>query len=139
MPYKRVGAHKISDHHVRSPLLNVQKACQTCHHWPEEELKARATAIQERTFKMRNLAMDALMDLIDDLKGAKTSGISTNDPALVTDRTSSGKPNSSSISLRPKTRWDSTPRRSRCEIPAESIDFSRRGQNAVRALVKAGK
>jgi formate-dependent nitrite reductase cytochrome c552 subunit len=23
MPYNRVGAHKISDHHVRSPLLNV--------------------------------------------------------------------------------------------------------------------
>jgi nitrite reductase (cytochrome c-552) len=68
MPYKRVGAHKISDHHVRSPLLNVQKACQTCHHWPEEELKGRATAIQERTFRMRNLAMDALMDLVDDLK-----------------------------------------------------------------------
>ncbi|MCI0612294.1 ammonia-forming cytochrome c nitrite reductase subunit c552, partial [bacterium] len=37
MPYKRVGALKISDHHVRSPVLNLNHACQTCHKWPEEE------------------------------------------------------------------------------------------------------
>src|SRR5262252_7430389 len=48
MPYERVGALKISDHHVRSPLLNINRACQTCHKWPEEELKARADAIQQR-------------------------------------------------------------------------------------------
>ena len=35
MPYMREGALKISDHHVRSPLLNVNNACQTCHKWPE--------------------------------------------------------------------------------------------------------
>src|SRR5262249_21045574 len=39
MPYKREGAIKISDHHVRSPLLNINRACQTCHHFPEAELK----------------------------------------------------------------------------------------------------
>ena len=33
------GALKISDHHVRSPLLNINRACQTCHKWPEEELQ----------------------------------------------------------------------------------------------------
>jgi nitrite reductase (cytochrome c-552) len=31
------------------PLLSVNRSCQTCHRWPEEELKARAEAIQERT------------------------------------------------------------------------------------------
>ena len=40
MPYTRDGAQKISDHHVRSPLLNVNRACQTCHKWSEEELRA---------------------------------------------------------------------------------------------------
>ena len=74
MPYKRVGAHKISDHHVRSPLLNINRACQTCHKWPEEELRSRVQTIQERTFRMRNLAMDALMDLIKDIKAAKAAG-----------------------------------------------------------------
>ena len=39
MPYMREGALKISDHHVRSPLLNINRACQTCHKWPEEELR----------------------------------------------------------------------------------------------------
>src|SRR6188768_4211411 len=70
MPYKRVGALKISDHHVRSPLLNINNACQTCHKFPEAELKARAEAIQERTYFLRNLAMDALVDLIRDIKSA---------------------------------------------------------------------
>ena len=74
MPYKREGALKISDHHVRSPVLNINRACQTCHKWPEEELKARVETIQERTFKLRNVAMDALMDLIKDLKAAKGAG-----------------------------------------------------------------
>jgi len=65
MPYTRVGALKISDHHVRSPLLNVNHACQSCHRWPEAELTARVEGTQERVFGMRNQAMDALVALID--------------------------------------------------------------------------
>jgi nitrite reductase (cytochrome c-552) len=74
MPYQRVGALKISDHHVRSPLLNINRACQPCHHFSEDELRARAEAIQERTFNLRNQAMDALVGLITDLKAAKDAG-----------------------------------------------------------------
>jgi nitrite reductase (cytochrome c-552) len=66
MPYHRVGAHKVSDHHVRSPLLNINNACQTCHKWPEQELLARVETIQGRTAALRDLAMDALIDLIED-------------------------------------------------------------------------
>jgi nitrite reductase (cytochrome c-552) len=74
MPYMRVGAMKISDHHVRSPLLNINNACQTCHKVSEEELKARAENIQSRTFEMRDMSMQALVDLIDSIKeGQKTS------------------------------------------------------------------
>jgi len=73
MPYKREGALKISDHHVRSPLLNINHACQTCHKWPEEELKNRVETIQARTQQMRNLAMDALVELIGELKVAKST------------------------------------------------------------------
>jgi len=73
MPYKRVGALKISDHHVSSPLLpgNITNACQTCHRVPESELKARAEAIQERVFEMRNMAMDALIEFIGEIKAAR--------------------------------------------------------------------
>jgi nitrite reductase (cytochrome c-552) len=74
MPYQREGAMKISDHHVRSPLLNVNRACQTCHRWSEEELVSRVHTIQDRTFQVRNLAMDALVTLITELKAAKDAG-----------------------------------------------------------------
>lgn len=72
MPYRRLGAMKITDHHVRSPLLNINNACGTCHREPDEEMKARVETIQTRTVQLRGLAMDALMDLIADLeKGVK--------------------------------------------------------------------
>ena len=32
---------KVSDHWVRSPLLNVNRACQICHPYPEAEIQAR--------------------------------------------------------------------------------------------------
>jgi nitrite reductase (cytochrome c-552) len=84
MPYQRTGAMKISDHHVRSPLLNVNRACQTCHRWSEEELRARVHTIQDRTYQVRNVAMDALVALIGDIKQAKASG--AGDPELETSR-----------------------------------------------------
>lgn len=74
MPYKREGAMKVSDHHVRSPLLNINRACQTCHKWPEAELKARVETVQHRTFELRNRAMDAVVALIGDLKAARERG-----------------------------------------------------------------
>ncbi len=74
MPYMREGATKISDHHVRSPLLNINRACQTCHKWSEEELKSRAETIQQRTVDLRNRAMDALVALIADVRAAKAAG-----------------------------------------------------------------
>jgi nitrite reductase (cytochrome c-552) len=74
MPYKREGAMKISDHHVRSPLLNINRACQTCHKWEEAELRARVEIIQGRTFQLRNLAMEAVTALIGDLKEVRADG-----------------------------------------------------------------
>jgi nitrite reductase (cytochrome c-552) len=74
MPYQRVGAMKVSDHHVRSPLLNVNRACQTCHRWSEDELRDRVEEIQSRTFALRNQAMDALVALIADLEKAVAAG-----------------------------------------------------------------
>ena len=76
MPYKREGGLKISEHHVRSPLLSINRSCQGCHRWDESELKARVETIQERHFEMRNTAMDALMALIADIKSAAAGGAS---------------------------------------------------------------
>lgn len=71
MPYQRVGAMKVTDHHVQSPLLNINKACQTCHNVPENELRSRAETIQDRHMELRNVAFDALVDYIKDLKEFK--------------------------------------------------------------------
>ena len=82
MPYKRVGAMKISDHHVQSPMLNVDRACLGCHHFSEQEMKDRVETIQTRFFELRNTAMDALMELIDDTAAARKAGAT--DAALKT-------------------------------------------------------
>ena len=84
MPYMRVGAQKISDHNVRSPLLNIAGSCQTCHRFPEEEILARAELIQAKTTEMSDRALDALIDLIAAIGKAKTAG--ADDAALAKPR-----------------------------------------------------
>jgi nitrite reductase (cytochrome c-552) len=74
MPYMREGAVKISDHHVRSPLLNPSRSCQTCHRYPEKEILARAEAIQTRTKDLMMRAENATVGLINALAAAKKSG-----------------------------------------------------------------
>lgn len=79
MPYMRDGATKVSDHWVRSPLLNVNRACQTCHRASEEEMKARVDMIQERNHALLQRAANALMDQIDAINQAKKEGADTAD------------------------------------------------------------
>ncbi|MDW8317599.1 MAG: ammonia-forming cytochrome c nitrite reductase subunit c552, partial [Anaerolineae bacterium] len=74
MPYERVGAVKISDHHVRSPMLNINNACQTCHNQSEAEILARVNTIQDKTFAHMDRATAALVALINDIQAAKANG-----------------------------------------------------------------
>jgi nitrite reductase (cytochrome c-552) len=76
MPYQREGAIKVSNHHVRSPLLNINQACQTCHRWPEEELRSRVEAIQDRNKALMSRAEDAVVALIESLKSEIARGAS---------------------------------------------------------------
>jgi nitrite reductase (cytochrome c-552) len=85
MPYERVGAMKVSSHHVRSPLLNIASSCQTCHRVPEEELLRRVHAIQDRHYELRNIAMDALMDLVGAIVEAQEAGASPDEMAAACD------------------------------------------------------
>ncbi|HET9235747.1 MAG TPA: ammonia-forming cytochrome c nitrite reductase subunit c552 [Oligoflexus sp.] len=71
MPYTRSGAMKVSDHHVQSPLLNINRACLTCHKSTEDDMKNRVAVIQGNHFEMRNLAMDAVVALIKDIEKVK--------------------------------------------------------------------
>jgi nitrite reductase (cytochrome c-552) len=79
MPYMRDGASKISDHWVRSPLLNINRACQTCHRFSEDEIKQRVDGIQERNFNLLQRAGTALMGQLDAIAAAKARGASEAD------------------------------------------------------------
>jgi nitrite reductase (cytochrome c-552) len=74
MPYMRQGAMKISDHHVRSPLLNTERACLSCHPFPAEEMKERAWIIQNRNAELLMRAEEALVALYDAVKDARSAG-----------------------------------------------------------------
>jgi nitrite reductase (cytochrome c-552) len=132
MPYKRVGGLKISDHHVRSPLLNINRACQTCHRWPEAELLARATIIQERTSRLRDLAMNALMDLIRDIKTSRDSG--TKDAGLAQARSFQRKAQFLLDFVEAENSTGFHAPQEAARILAESIDYSRRGQVSLRGI-----
>ena len=74
MPYVREGSVKTSDHWLRSPLVNINGACQTCHNYSEEELKARIDTIQNRTAELLRQSEEALLDTIDAIVAAKNAG-----------------------------------------------------------------
>jgi nitrite reductase (cytochrome c-552) len=88
MPYERTGALKVSDHWVRSPLLNLNRACQTCHAVPEKELEARVFAIQDRHHALLQRAAGATTDMIDAIVSARKAGVALGDlqPAAVQQR-----------------------------------------------------
>jgi nitrite reductase (cytochrome c-552) len=132
MPYRRVGALKISDHHVHSPLLNINLACQTCHKWPEAELRARVETIQERTFRLRNLAMDALVALIDDIQAARAAGAAEAELAAARDFQRKAQFFVDFIEAENSMGFHASQEAAR--ILAESIDSARRGQVALRSL-----
>ncbi|HYC77280.1 MAG TPA: ammonia-forming cytochrome c nitrite reductase subunit c552 [Planctomycetota bacterium] len=130
MPYKRVGAQKISDHHVRSPLLNINRACQTCHKWSEDELRDRAETVQRRTFDLRNRAMDALVGLIGDLKAARAAGL--DDAALAPARELQRRAQFRLDFIEAENSMGFHAPQEAARILAESVDFSRQGQLSVR-------
>ncbi len=85
MPYARVGASKVSDHWVRSPLLNVNRACQTCHRVEEDELKARVDVIQQRNYDLLQRGGVAIVALIDAIVAAQAQGVTPEELAPARD------------------------------------------------------
>lgn len=85
MPYMRDGATKVSDHWVRSPLLNINRACQTCHRIPEAEIKARVDVIQQRNHDLLQRAAKALTDQLDAIARANKEGATEADLRVALD------------------------------------------------------
>jgi nitrite reductase (cytochrome c-552) len=130
MPYMRVGGQKVSDHHVRSPLLNINRACQGCHKWPEQELKDRVEAIQTRFHDLRDKAMDALVSLIGDLKAAREAG--RTDKELEAPRYLQRRAQFLLDFVEAENSTGFHAPQEATRILGESIDFSRQGQIVLR-------
>ena len=131
MPYQREGALKISDHHVRSPLLNINRACQTCHKWSEDELRDRVISIQDRTYQVRNVAMDALVALIGDIKAAKAAG--QTDEQLATARDEQRQAQFLLDFIEAENSMGFHAPQESMRVLATSIEHTRRGQMALRS------
>jgi nitrite reductase (cytochrome c-552) len=126
MPYRREGAIKISDHQVRSPLLQISRACQTCHRYDEKEILARADAIQDRNQAILIRAEDAVVDLIDALQAAKDKAVdaSTLENAMKLHRKAQWRVDF--INAENSMGFHAAQESAR--ILAEAIDFARQGQ-----------
>jgi nitrite reductase (cytochrome c-552) len=135
MPYQRVGALKVSDHWVRSPLLNTNRACQTCHAVPEAELTGRVLAIQDRHYALLQRAAKATTDMLDAIVAAQKSGASE-----------AGLKNAAALHRKAQWRLDFVAAENSmgfhapqemARILGEAIDFARQGQiEAERAAKK---
>ena len=133
MPYMRQGAMKISDHHVRSPLLNVQRACLTCHPFSAEEMRSRAETIQDRNAKLLARAEAALIDLYDEVKAAKAAGAS--DQQLVEVHKLQRKAQFRCDFVNAENSMGFHAPQEAARILGESIDYARQGQLAARKLL----
>jgi nitrite reductase (cytochrome c-552) len=130
MPYKRVGATKISDHHVRSPLLNINNACQVCHKRPESEILAHVESIQKRNADLTEIALDALVDLIDEIKIEKAEGMTDEELKDVLELHRKASFYVDWVEAENSSGFHAPQEAAR--ILAESIDAARRGQILLR-------
>jgi nitrite reductase (cytochrome c-552) len=129
MPYMREGAAKVSDHWVRSPLLNINRACQTCHRASEAEIQARVDVIQERNHRLLQRGGAAIVDLMDAIVAQKRAGAGEAQLA-----------NALALQRRAQWRLDfiaaensmgfHAPQEA-AAVLAEAIDFARQGQLAA--------
>jgi nitrite reductase (cytochrome c-552) len=126
MPYERVGASKVSSHWVRSPLLNINNACQTCHNVPEEELRDKVAAIQNRTISQIERAATAMTDMLDAIREAESAGATDEQLAPIFDLQKKAMWRLDFISSENSIGFHADQEAMR--ILGESIDYSRQAQ-----------
>lgn len=133
MPYMREGAGKISDHWVRSPLLNINRACQTCHRATEAELGERVAVIQSRNHDLLQRGGKAIVALLDAIAQAKAHGATAEQlkPALLMQRKAQWRLDF--IAAENSMGYHAPQEAAR--VLAEAVDYARQGETlAVRAV-----
>jgi nitrite reductase (cytochrome c-552) len=136
MPYQRVGAMKISDHQVRSPMLNINRSCQTCHKFSEEELRARVETIQNRTFELRNIAMDAVLELTRNI-GAAVSSLDSASPRIIEARKAQRYAQFLVDFVEAENSMGFHAPQEAARVLTHAVDLARKGQNALHGVAGA--
>ena len=136
MPYTRQGAMKVSDHWVRSPLLNIARSCQVCHPFPEKELEDRVLTIQNRNKQLMERAGAALVSMLDEVKSAKSAGVSNEKLGDVFALQRKAQFRLDFVNAENSMGFHSDQEAAR--ILAESIDYFRQGQVLAQQLRMGG-
>jgi nitrite reductase (cytochrome c-552) len=133
MPYAREGATKVSDHWVRSPLLNINRACQTCHRFSETELMARVEVIQTRNYELLQRGGAAITALLDAVVAAQTAGVK--EEALAEARALQRKAQWRLDFIAAENSMGFHAPQEAARVLGEAIDYARQGElSAVKAL-----
>jgi len=132
MPYMREGASKVSDHWVRSPLLNINRACQTCHRSSEAELAARVDNIQSKNHALMQRGGVAIVALIDAIVAAKKAGATEAQLAPALDLQRKAQWRLDYIAAENSMGFHAPQEAAR--ILGEAVDYARQGEVAVLRL-----
>ena len=132
MPYERQGAMKVSSHWVRSPLLNISNACQTCHRVSEAELEEKVRVIQGRTEALVERAAAAMTDMLDAIRAAQAAGATADELAPIFELQRKGMWRLDFISSENSLGFHADQEAAR--ILGESIDYSRQALAAALRL-----
>ena len=123
---------KVSSHWVRSPLLNINNACQTCHNVPEDELRDKVETIQRRTKAQIERAAAAMTDMLDAILEAKAAGATAEQLAPIFELQRKAMWRLDFISSENSDGFHADQEAVR--ILGESIDYSRQAQAAALRL-----
>jgi nitrite reductase (cytochrome c-552) len=110
-------------------VLNINNACQACHHIDEAELKARVEAIQDRTKALLSRAEDAVVALIQDIQQAQAAGLT--EEQLKTARALQRKAQWRLDFVAAENSLGFHADQEAARILAEAIDYARQGQIEV--------
>ena len=87
MPYKTEGGVKFTDHHIQSPLNNIENSCKVCHRVTTEELVHDVYERQEKVEELLGLAEKSLAAVHMEAKIAWDNGAAEQEmePVFTTD------------------------------------------------------
>lgn len=126
MPYERLGAAKVSNHHVRSPLENINGACQHCHQQSESDLLERIETIQSNNLALLERSALAMTDMVDSILEAQAAGANEEEIAELHKLQRKAMWRIDYISSENSRGFHASQEAAR--ILAESIDYSRQAQ-----------